>query len=166
MGYKYEVTGKAVVYTEEGAKILDSEVRRYFNANADYCEFRFDNKTKKELGEKYLLIGGARTVPTDNIYAQAAYQPERVEWAYKYTQTKFFRLMIDLMKLAQFAPINKANYMIYGSWFYNNSFVKGMEPDIDFTKSVKEIDAQFYRKHEFTPHMIEFVEARYSYDEL
>ena len=162
MGRKYEVTGKAVVYTPDGAEIIDCEVRRSFNINGDENIFRFDKATKSKLGEKYLLIGGARTVSTDNNYAKPAYHPETIEYAYKYTQTKFFRLLLDLMRLAQWEPINCSNYMLHSKWFRDNRFATGQEPDIDFSVSVKEIDAQFYKKYEFSPAMIEYVEAHYS----
>ena len=166
MSRKFEVTGKAVVYTEDGAKIIPCEVRRRFNINMDTNDFRFDIKTKKDLGENYLLIGGARTIPTDNIYAKPSFHPETVDYAYKFTQTKFFRLILDLMRLAQWHPIDNKNYMLHSEWFRDNRFMRGQQPDIDFSVSVADIDAQFFQKYEFSAQMIEFTEARYSYDEL
>lgn len=158
MGRKFEVTGKAVIYTQNGAKIVDAEVRREFNCNYDGCNFKI------KTDEDYLLIGGARTVPTDNIYAQNAYQPKRVDAAFKYASTKFFRLIIDLQRLAQWEPISRFNVPMNYQWFQHNHLPLDEVPDIDFTLSLPEIDAQFYRKYDFTPAMIEFTEARYSYD--
>lgn len=159
MGRKYEVTGKAVIYTKDGVKVVDSDVRRLFNINQDSCTFK-----TKETGE-YLLVGGARTVPTDNIYAKAAYNPERVDAVFKYASTKFFRLILDLQRLAQFEPIHRANCPMNYHWFSTNRLSAVEKPDIDFSVSVPEIDAQLYRKYDFTPAMIKFVEERYSYDD-
>ena len=55
MGRIFEVTGKAVIYTADGVKVVDAQVRSYFNVNADYNHFTFKHD------EPYLLIGGART---------------------------------------------------------------------------------------------------------
>lgn len=155
---RFEVTGKAVIYTKGGAKIVDSEVRRYFNVGYD------GNNYSTQIKEPYLLIGGARDVPTDNIYAKPAFHPETIGYAYKYAQTKFFRLMLDLMRLAQWEPIHPSNRPMNANWFQWNAFSAGQKPDIDFTKSVAEIDAQLYRKYGFTKPMIDFVEARYHDD--
>ena len=95
MGRKFEATGEAVVYTEGGAKIVDAEVRRVFNAHHDANHF------KLQVDGKYLLVGGARTKPSDNPYAQAAYHPKTVEHAFKYSQTKFFRLILTMIKFVE-----------------------------------------------------------------
>ena len=152
---KIKPTGSAVIYTAEGAKVVEAEVRHIFNVHTDRYAFKFDEP------EKYLLIGGARTVPTDNIHA-AKCRPEAIKQAVNFTRTKFFRLMLDLMRLAQFEPINKNNYCFEADYF-RSDYCKS---DIDFSASVEELDAQFYRKYKFTPAMIKFVEEKYSYDEL
>ena len=81
--------------------------------------------------EPHLLIGKGNV---DNLVA--------------YTQSKFFRLMLDLMRLAQWEPINAAN-----------SPFKPAPIDWD-----KPLDEQFYRLCDFTPAMIQFVEGRYHDD--
>ena len=58
MGRKFEITGKAVIYTKDGVKVVDSEVRRYFDANASWCKFKY------KYDEPHMLIGGARTLTT------------------------------------------------------------------------------------------------------
>lgn len=40
MGRKFEVTGKAVILTHDGAKIVDAECRRVFNAQGDSNDFK------------------------------------------------------------------------------------------------------------------------------
>lgn len=148
MGRKFEITGKAVIYTAEGVKVVDAEVRRRFNANADDCTFKY------KCTEPHILIGGARTVPTDNHYAQPAYHPEKIPQAVSFGQTKFIWLMVDLMKLAQWEPHD----MIFTEYFRENRQTLNWSP-IDWDAP---LDEQFYRLLDFTPPMIEFVEERYA----
>ena len=63
MARKINVNGSVVIYTAEGTKVLDAEVRHVFNMHGEWYKFKFD------VAENYLLIGGARTVPTDNYNA-------------------------------------------------------------------------------------------------
>lgn len=56
MSRKFGVTGKAVIYTRDGAKIVDAEVRRIFNANYDGLDFKYT------FDEPHILIGGVRTI--------------------------------------------------------------------------------------------------------
>lgn len=124
MGAKYEVTGKTVIYTKDGVKIVDAEVRREFNLYLDTCKVRFKyngclTKFTHDDGD-YILLGCARTVPTDNVYAKPAYSPQRIERAAEYGRSKFFRQMLELMRLAQWEPINPANYPMED--FVSNAF--------------------------------------------
>ena len=155
MARKINVNGSVVIYTAEGAKVLDAEVRHIFNMHGEWYKFKFD------VAENYLLIGGARTVPTDNIHA-AKCRPEAIQQAVNFTKTKFFRLILDLMRLAQFEPIHQDNFCLESDYFRHDDF----ESDIDFSKSVEDLDKQFYRKYGFTSAMIDFVERRYCYDDL
>lgn len=165
MARKREITGQAVIYTESGTKIVDAEVRRYFNANGDWLTSKFDTD------EKYMLISQARTIPTDNKYA-AVPCPEAITAAEKYTRTKFFRLMMNLMRLAQFDPIKSFNVCIMRREFDNMSIDKKFPPKnkdryewqkihFDWSADVDELDKQLYRKYGFTPEMIQFTEANY-----
>ena len=152
---KIKPTGAAVIYTAEGAKIIDAEVRHFFNCHGEWYKFKFN------FEEKYLLIGGARTVPSDNIHA-AKCRPEAINQAFNFTQTKFFRLMLDLMRLAQFETIHKDNYCFESDYFQCDEY----EGDIDFSARVEELDAQFYKKNGFSEEMKDFVERRYRYDDV
>ena len=155
MARKREITGKAVIYTSEGVKVVDAEVRRRFNIALDTCEFKFD------YDGEYLLIGGARTVSTDNIHAQAAYNPQRIQQAVNYGNCKFFKLMLDLMSLAQWEPINKANPPLDCESLRSNQVPITNSSGIEFDKQGAELDAQFYQKYDFTPAMVDFTEAHY-----
>ena len=145
MGRGREITGKAVIYTADGVKVIDAEVRRYANAQGDEVDSRFDYE------EPYLYIGGARTVPTDDSFAKPAYNPERVEHAAQFASTKFFRLILDLQRLAQWEPINKYNYAFDGLQYRTN----------DPQTSRFETDADLYAKWKFNPAMIKFTEEHY-----
>lgn len=158
MGRKREITGKAVIYTPyEGVKVLDAEVRREFNCHGDGCTARFD------YSDDYLPIGCARTVVTDNHYAMPAYNPNRVQQAVNYGESRFFRFMLELMRLAQWQPVHKVNSPLYRNHFTENRIFKNC--GIDFSKRGAELDKQLYDKHKFTPAMIKFIEDYYN-DEL
>ena len=158
--------GKAVIYTDNGVEIVPAEIRRSFNVHGEMLIIRpFIGK-----GTRYIIVGGAKTVEDEvgNIYA-AKPMPYIIERATKYAKTKFFRLILDLMKLAQFdtlAGSNGTEYCFLGHYF---STLKNprepIESDINFDVSIAEIDAQLYKKYQFTPAMINFVERRYSYDD-
>lgn len=150
-----EITGKAVIYTNEGVKVIDAEVRRKANAHADYCIAKF------RYPDDYLLVGAARTVPTDNIFAKPAFNPDRVQAAVNYAESKFFRLILDLMRLAQWNPINKANVVLNYQVFKHNFFYNSDKITVDFSKRGYELDCQLYKFYGFSQAMIDFVEARY-----
>lgn len=73
----------------------------------------------------------------------------------KIRRTKFYRLMADLMRLAQFTDVEKQAEQFC---------INADDNDLDWTADVPAIDAQLYRKFAFSKPQIEFVEGRYSYD--
>lgn len=152
---KIKANGKAVIYTAEGAKIFDAEVKHFFNVHGEWYKINF-NAT-----EKYLVVGGVRTTPSDNIHA-AKCRPEAITQMINFTRTKFFRFMLDLMRLAQFEPINKDNPCFQADCFRCDDY----KTDIDFSADVKNLDSQFWRKYNFSPTMIKFIEERYPYDDI
>ena len=149
MGMKREITGKAVIYTADGVKVIDAEVRRYFNAHSDGRRARFNFK------KDYLFIDCARTIPTDNIYAKPAFKPEVIRRAVNFAESKFFKFSLELMKLAQWQPIHKYNTTF--GWCRDNVFDTSGLKNIDYDKNV---DAQLFNFYEFTPPMIDFVESK------
>ncbi len=140
MARKREITGQAVIYTADGVKVVDAEVRREFNLHAENRVVR-----NFKYPEEYLLIDAARTIPTEDIYIKPAYQPHRIKNAVNFGESKFFRFTLELMKLAQWQPINTQN-TIFG---YD-------ENGVDYSRA--DLDAQLYRHFGFTPPMIDFVE--------
>ena len=83
MAWKGAVPAKAVIYTEAGAKIVDCEMRVKRSCHDDHNEWNITGT------KNYLLVGGSDPE-----------HPELIEQAEKYARTKFFRLMIDLWRLA------------------------------------------------------------------
>ncbi len=152
---KITPNGKAVIYTEDGAKVLDAEVIGLFNVHDDTYRIRFNEP------KKYLLIGGAR-INREGIQNATKLRPEAVEQMMKFTRTRFFRFMLELMKQAKFEPIHSANHFVETEDFHHDTYRTG----VDFSTSVEELDAQFYRRYNFTPAMIAFIEERHSYDDI
>ena len=90
--------------------------------------------------EKYIKLGYADEMP-----------PAKLDGLKKFTRTKFCRLIFDLQRLAQWEPFSKSNGLF--------------DDAVDWTLSIPEMDAQLYRRYDFTPAMITFTEERYSYDD-
>ena len=148
-----EITGKAVIYTYDGVKVIDVEVRRKFNVCLDSVTARFN------YPDDYLLVGAARTVPTNSIYAKPAFNPDRINFAVNYAQSKFFRLSLDLMRLAQWNPINKANIILDYQVFQHNG--SDSMNNIDYSKRGFDLDCQLYKAYGFSQAMIDFTEELY-----
>lgn len=161
---KKNPNGKVVLYTENGAVVADACIALHseIQPGAVHKDFyRSSLAAPKDL--KYAIVGMAKTTPTNTAYTLPP-TPFIIDEALKYTQTKFFRLIIDLMKIAQFNPFEG---YAFGADRFNDCQGAGYYPrdfDIDYSVSVPEIDAQLYRKYDFTQAMIEFVERKYSYD--
>ena len=75
---------------------------------------------------------------------------EQAEAALKYVQSKFLRTMLGVLKITQHNPIETWEYVPLQN-FTSSS-------DIDWTKSVHDIDLQLYRKYKLTKEEIDFIE--------
>ena len=99
---------------------------------------------KAELGDK-------QTICTETFLAVAPFvRKNEALNAISYTKTKFFRFMVGIRKLKnmtrdtyQFVPLQ--------------DFTK--DSDIDWSKSIKEIDTQLYAKYGLTDEEIAFIES-------
>lgn len=69
----------------------------------------------------------------------------------KYIQTKFLRILVSAAKLSQDA-MNKVYRFVPMQDFTTES-------DIDWSKSVEEIDTQLYAKYDLSDHEISFIES-------
>ena len=69
----------------------------------------------------------------------------------KYIQTKFFHLLVAVLKNTQNA--------MQGAYKYVPLQDFTSESDIDWSKSIKEIDQQLYAKYGLTHEEIDFIES-------
>mgnify|MGYP000637760687 CR=1 FL=1 len=76
---------------------------------------------------------------------------EEAENLLKYVKSKFARCMLGILKVTQDNPPERWKYVPLQN-FNNNS-------DIDWTKSIKEIDQQLYKKYGLTKNEIQFIES-------
>lgn len=70
----------------------------------------------------------------------------------KYVKTKFVRIMLSILKVTQNNPRDVWKYVPMQN-FTNDS-------DIDWSKSIDEIDQQLYKKYDLSKDEIEFVESK------
>ncbi len=68
----------------------------------------------------------------------------------KYVKSKFARTMLGILKITQDNPPEKWKYVPLQD-FTSNS-------DIDWSKSIPEIDQQLYKKYGLSPEEIKFIE--------
>ncbi len=73
------------------------------------------------------------------------------ESCYKYICTKFARTMLGVLKVTQDNPPDRWKYVPLQDFTENS--------DIDWSKSVAEIDRQLYRKYDLSPEEIDFIET-------
>lgn len=69
----------------------------------------------------------------------------------KYLYTKFFRILVSAAKISQSAP-NRVYKFVPLQDFTDKS-------DIDWNKSIPEIDRQLYKKYNLTDEEISFIES-------
>lgn len=70
----------------------------------------------------------------------------------KYLKTKFFRILVSAMKISQSAPKRSYCFVPLQDFTPNS--------DIDWTKSVHDIDQQLYKKYGLTDEEISFIESK------
>lgn len=75
---------------------------------------------------------------------------EEANAAMKYVKSKFARTMLGILKITQDNPPEKWKYVPLQD-FTSNS-------DIDWSKSIPEIDQQLYKKYGLSPEEIKFIE--------
>lgn len=108
------------------------------------------NSDAKVIGYPY--VGGPRSACTDSLFPIGKFDTlEEAENLAKYMKTKFLRYMVSILKTSQ-----NVTQIVYGfvpmQDFTNNS-------DVDWGKSITEIDAQLYTKYGLTQEEIAFIES-------
>ena len=94
------------------------------------------------------LIGG-----TDTFLSIGSFDTlDEAEACLKYVKSKFARAMLGVLKITQHNPKEK--------WIYVPLQDFTPESDIDWSKSISEIDQQLYRKYNLTKEEIDFIETK------
>lgn len=103
------------------------------------------------------VMGEPELAPRHSVcsqsYLYAAFKTtEEAENFIKYIRTKFFRILVAAMKITQSAP-SKVYRFVPLQDFSNNS-------DIDWSKPIKDIDTQLYKKYGLGEDDINYIENR------
>lgn len=104
---------------------------------------RFSEPVIGEIG-----LGSTETFMSIGLFSEA-YEAENLN---KYIKSKFCRLMLGVLKVTQDISPSKFKYVPIQD-FTSSS-------DIDWSKSIKEIDQQLYKKYNLTNEEINFIETK------
>ncbi len=98
------------------------------------------------------IIGEPLTGTTETFISIGFFdEKEEAEAALKYVKTKFSRILLGILKVTQHITPEK--------WLYVPMQNFTASSDIDWSKSVSEIDRQLYWKYELTEEEIAFIES-------
>ena len=98
------------------------------------------------------MVVGPRVGSTESFISVGAYNTElEAEYTLKYIKTKFARAMLNILKATQANTPEKWKYVPLQDFTANS--------DIDWSRSIAEIDQQLYKKYGFTPDEISFIET-------
>jgi hypothetical protein len=110
-----------------------------------------DNKAVSILGKAY--IGKPQSVCTDSLIPIGSFDTQfEAESLQKYMTGKFFRFMIGILKVSQNVSQN-VYQLVPLQDFTSNS-------DIDWNKSISEIDQQLYAKYGLAKDEIDYIESK------
>ncbi len=97
------------------------------------------------------LIGTPLIGTTETFISIGAFNKEsEAEACLKYVKSKFARTMLGILKITQANPPER--------WFYVPMQDFGSTSDIDWSKSVAEVDQQLYMKYNLSQEEIDFIE--------
>lgn len=98
------------------------------------------------------MVVGPRVGSTETFISVGAYNTElEAEYTLKYIKTKFARAMLNILKATQANTPDKWKYVPLQDFTENS--------DINWSKSIAEIDQQLYKKYGLTPDEIKFIET-------
>ena len=119
----------------------------------------FSNGASGTLGEKAArliskpVIGYPGDCITQTFIAVGCFDTEdEALHLLKYVKTKFARILLGILKVTQGNKADTWEYVPVQDFTHNS--------DIDWTKSIFEIDQQLYAKYDLTPEEIAFVESK------
>jgi hypothetical protein len=99
------------------------------------------------------LIGAPLIGATDTFISVGNFDNKfEAESALKYVKTKFARTMLGIKKATQHNPKSTWEYVPLQDFTPNS--------DIDWTKSIPEIDQQLYKKYNLSEEEINFIETK------
>ncbi|NCU29057.1 hypothetical protein EOM60_00400 [Candidatus Saccharibacteria bacterium] len=99
------------------------------------------------------MLGSPMLIATDTFLQVCLFENKiEAENLLKYVKTKFFRAMVGVKKTAVF------NYKDAFTFVPLQNFTA--TSDIDWSKSIPQIDQQLYRKYHLSPEEIDFIESR------
>jgi hypothetical protein len=107
-------------------------------------------------GNDEKVLGDPEYAPKNSVCSQsflyAAFEGEvEAKNFVKYVKTYFFRVLVAAIKITQSAP-NRVYQFVPLQDFTENS-------DIDWSRSIKQIDTQLYKKYKLTDEEISFIES-------
>ena len=109
------------------------------------------NSDSKVIGYPY--VGGPQSACTDSLFPIGKFDTlEEAENLAKYMKTKFLRYMVSILKTSQ-----NVTQIVYG-FVPMQDFTASS--DIDWSKTIGEIDAQLYVKYNLTENEIAFIETK------
>lgn len=147
-----------IYHIEKGKRKIEFIDGRKITKNKEYI-----NKDKVFIpgasgsGNDEMILGKPEYAPKNSVCSQsylfASFENrEQAENFIKYLKTKFLRFLVSAAKITQGAP-SKVYRFVPEQDFTNNS-------DIDWSKSVHEIDLQLYKKYNLTDDEISYIESK------
>jgi len=98
------------------------------------------------------IVEGPKVGATESFLSMGAFDTKHeAENALKYIKSKFLRTLLGVLKVTQEITPNKWKYIPLQNFT--------SESDIDWSKSVLEIDQQLYKKYGLTKEEIDFIET-------
>ena len=98
------------------------------------------------------IIESPRTGATETFLSIGSFETEiEAQNSLKYIKSKFARTMLGILKTTQDITPEKLKYVPLQDFTANS--------DIDWTKSISEIDQQLYQKYGLTQEEIDFIES-------
>lgn len=108
------------------------------------------NSDAKVIGYPY--VGNPQSACTDSLFPIGKFETlEEAENLAKYMKTKFLRYMVSILKTSQ-----NVTQIVYG-FVPMQDFTASS--DIDWNKTIEEIDVQLYEKYKFTQKEIDYIES-------
>ena len=129
--------------------------REYINdvINFDYYKIILPKAMGRRNSFGQPFIGLPKTANTETFLSIGKFTSEKeAQNALKYIKTKFARLLLSILKVTQDVTPEKWKYVPLQD-FTDNS-------DIDWSKSIPEIDQQLYKKYNLSEDEIKFIEEK------